>query len=134
MALFKWKEYYSVNINSIDLQHKKLVTLINSLHNEINNGFNVDEVNNLISQFKESTKHHFETEENLLKENDYKLFLIHKEKHDELIEEVREFGENLIEDRADAISSLNIMIEKLKHHFLEMDRPYSPFLTARGVS
>ena len=133
MALFQWKEYYSVNIDSVDLQHKQLVTLINNLHKEVNNGFDINEVNNLIAKFMESTKNHFECEESLMQENDYKLYKVHKEEHDKLIGEVENFRENLNESRTDVISSINILIEKLKLHFLEMDKHYSPFLTSRGV-
>jgi len=133
MALFQWKEYYSVNIDSVDLQHKQLVTLINSLHKEINNGFDREEVKSLLDHFMESTQSHFENEESLMLENDYKLYHLHKREHEQLIDDVKKFSQNLDESRSGVISELSNLIEKLKLHFLEMDKHYSPFLTSRGV-
>lgn len=38
MALFVWSDKYSVNINEIDNQHKKLVDILSSLHDSMKAG------------------------------------------------------------------------------------------------
>ena len=79
MAAINWNEGYSVKIETIDNQHKKLIELINSFYENINNGSNKERLLELIKAMKDYTIYHFSTEEKYLKKVKYPDFNKHKQ-------------------------------------------------------
>ncbi len=60
MALFNWSEEYSVNVNGLDNQHKKLVDLINELHSAMKEGKSKEVLGKIIEELISYTKFHFQ--------------------------------------------------------------------------
>ena len=67
MAVLKWSESLSVEVASIDEQHKRLIGLINSFYEDLNLGSSKEKMLELIKALKEYTVYHFSTEERYMK-------------------------------------------------------------------
>jgi len=108
MAYMNWTENLSVEIREIDEQHKKLVSLINSLHDGMKSGQGKDSVEKTIAGLAAYTQYHFRTEERYMKMFGYPDFEKHKAEHDAFVAKVSDFQ--------DAYSSgkLGLSIEVMK--------------------
>lgn len=95
-----WDSKFELGIPVIDNQHKKLVTLRNSLYNEL-----IQTQSNITSDYKLSlttalqecvnyVKVHFKDEETILKAINYVNFNIHKKHHEEFIKELLKTSNN----------------------------------------
>ncbi|SRR5690606_18011607 len=84
MELIQWTEQYSVGHPLIDSQHKKLVSLINELHNAMRTGRGKSVLQKILDDLVFYTKVHFSTEENMMMKANYPGFTEHKEEHDKL--------------------------------------------------
>ncbi|HON53806.1 MAG TPA: hemerythrin domain-containing protein, partial [Bacteroidales bacterium] len=63
MALIIWNNMYSVNVESLDTQHKKLVELVNQLHDSIKSGQKDKVLTGIYNELIGYTITHFRDEE-----------------------------------------------------------------------
>ncbi|MEA1890408.1 MAG: hemerythrin domain-containing protein, partial [Pseudomonadota bacterium] len=66
---FTWKEEYSVGIDSIDQQHKKLLSLINQLQTAVDYSTGKEFEREALDELVTYTKDHFSYEEGLMEKN-----------------------------------------------------------------
>jgi hemerythrin len=90
MPLFQWSQEMSVNVKEIDEQHKKLVDLINLLHDSMKSGKGKDVLSRVLNDLTDYTVYHFGTEEKLFQKYGYPEYLRHKKEHDDLTKQVVE--------------------------------------------
>lgn len=135
MALITWNEQLSVNIGKIDLQHKKLVELINRLCDAMQQGKGKEALGNVLSELKDYTVYHFNTEEKLFQEHGYPRYQLHKKEHDDLTKQVEELKDKF--DKGDimiTIKVLNFLKDWLNQHITGSDKIYTPFLNSKGIT
>ena len=128
-----WKDSYSVGIESIDNDHKKLIHLINNLQTAID--YKTDKLieKQTLDEVIDYTHYHFDREEGLMEENGYPDFVAHKAKHKEMIEKVNEFVLEFETDEEDAIQSLLAYLKSwLINHINGTDKEYSEYLISKG--
>jgi len=130
----EWKDEYSVGIDSIDRQHKKLLSLINQLQTAVDYSTGEEFERDALDELVDYTKTHFSYEEGLLEQNNYPDFEPHKKQHKEMIEHV---GEVLSEYEKDHDTAMSNAVEFLKSwlikHINGTDKQYSSFLIEKGV-
>lgn len=129
-----WKDSYSVGIESIDNDHKKLLHLINNLQTAVD--YKTDKLfeRQTMDEVIDYTKYHFNREEGLVEQNDYPNFVPHKAKHEKMIEKVNEYAQAYEEDESAAIESLLAYLKSwLINHICATDQEYSEFLISKGV-
>lgn len=129
MALFNWSEEYSVNVNGLDNQHKKLVDLINELHSAMKEGKSKEVLGKIIEELISYTKFHFSAEETLMLQNKFPGLSKHKEEHEAFTKKVIEFEEKFL--RGSVVLSQEIIIflkDWLLNHIQVTDKNYSPYL------
>jgi hemerythrin len=85
MKLIPWMQEYNTGIVMIDAQHKRLVDIINKLHNAIQAGSDQETLVGILSKLTDYTKYHFDFEEGLLEKLSYTGLENHKEEHQEFI-------------------------------------------------
>jgi hemerythrin len=129
-----WKDSYSVGIESIDNDHKKLIHLINNLQTAIDyktdRQFEIQTMDEVIDY----THYHFDREEGLMEDNGYPGFVAHKAKHKEMIAKVNEYVLEFETDEEDSIQSLLAYLKSwLIKHINGTDQEYSEFLISKGV-
>ncbi len=130
----EWKDEYSVGIDSIDQQHKKLLNLINQLQTAVDYSTGEEFEREALDELVDYTKTHFTYEEGLMEQNDYPDFEPHKAQHVEMIKKVEEV---LAEYDKDPESAMSNAVEYLKDwlikHINGTDKQYSSFLIEKGV-
>lgn len=88
MGLFAWSEDLSVGNKFIDDDHKKLVAMVNSFHDAMEQGRGNDVIGKVLHNLVIYTKEHFSREEAEMQRIKYPKYLAHKLEHDKLIKEV----------------------------------------------
>ncbi len=127
--LMPWGPKLALGIDEIDNQHKKLVFLINRLHKAMKLKKGNQKSEEILNELTEYTKFHFQYEEGLFEESDYPEIDEHLTIHNSLVEQVVEFKTQFEEGKASLTMDLmNFLNDWLKHHILENDKGYVPFL------
>ena len=130
----EWKDSYSVGIDSIDQQHKKLLNLINQLQTAVDYSTGEEFEREALDELVDYTKTHFSYEEGLMKDNDYPDFEQHKAQHENMFHKVQEV---LAEYEKDQDTAMSNAVEYLKdwliNHINGTDKQYSSYLIGKGV-
>ncbi len=135
MALFSWDKSYSVNINSIDAQHKKLIDLINNLHDSMRQGKGKEVLGSIFNELASYTIYHFNHEEELFAKYDYAERNRHKAEHEKLIVQINELKNNYNKgSNVLTMEVMNFLKMWLSDHIMGSDRKYSSFLNQKGVN
>jgi len=134
MSLFVWDAKYSVDINEIDRQHKRLFGLFNELYEAMQEGHADDVIDNVLSRIVDYTAYHFETEEKLFAQYGYHDAAAHRAEHAKLTEQVTTLVQKLeAGDVHVSLATLKLLSDWLNNHILGSDQKYAPFLIANGV-
>jgi hemerythrin len=89
MALMEWYDHlYSVRVEVIDDQHKKLVSLINELHAALQSGKGNDAFGGILKELVQYIDYHFKSEEELMTRINYPALERHRELHKDLTRQV----------------------------------------------
>lgn len=76
-----WNESFSVGVQELDNQHKKLIKILNKLIKMANAEVFSETVSDTLTEMTKYAAIHFETEEKLMKKFNYPDFDAHKEQH-----------------------------------------------------
>lgn len=130
----EWDDSYSVGIESIDLEHKKLVSLINRLQTAVDYSTGTEFEQEALDELVDYTKTHFGHEEELLQKNNYADLEAHKAEHANMIKKVESV---IAEYRKNPDQSLSTAVDFLKNwlinHINGTDKRYTVHLHGRGV-
>jgi hemerythrin len=134
MALIQWNANLSVNITEIDLQHQRLVAMINELNDAMAKGRGRDVLGQILAGLASYTATHFATEEKYFDRYGYPASAAHKQEHRDFTAKVLEFKQGFDEGRFGlSVSVMNFLGDWLRHHIKGSDMNYGPFLNAKGV-
>lgn len=135
MSLISWDKSYSVGIQSIDEQHKRLFNLLNALHDAMKQGKGTSAAQGVLSELVDYTRTHFAAEETMMQKFAYPGLEQHRMVHRELTARVTAFQEEYRSGRAAlSVSLMDFLQSWLTHHIYGMDKGYSGFLCARGAA
>ena len=135
MPLVVWSEKLSVGVRSIDDQHKKLVTLLNQLHDGMMAGKGKEVIGGVLKGLIDYTANHFRYEEELFARIGYPDGAAHKHDHDELVRKVVEIQKKYEQSGPGALTIpvMNFLKDWLTAHILGSDMKYRAHLVAKGV-
>ena len=134
MALFNWTDSYSVKISSIDIQHKRLVDMINALHDAMAQGKGRDIMSGLVNNLTTYALRHFAEEEKHMTQHGYPDLAVHKAQHEAFKQKVGDFQRKLAEGKTNVtMEVMTFLKDWLSKHILEMDKKYGPYLNEKGV-
>ncbi|MEH6627976.1 MAG: bacteriohemerythrin [Motiliproteus sp.] len=129
-----WKDEYSVGIESIDKDHKKLLNLINQLQTASTNFTGEEFERNALDELVKYTKYHFVREEKMMEDNGYPQFAAHKKEHEAMVAEVVDRVSYYESNEEQAIDELLVYLKNwLINHISGTDQQYSGFLKGKGV-
>ena len=135
MPFVEWTERLSVGVTSIDDQHKKLVSLINQLHDGMLSGKGREILSSVLKGLIDYTTTHFKYEEDIFVRTGYPDAAAHKAAHADLVRQVKEIERKL--DQAGpatlTIKTMNFLKDWLTSHIQGEDKRYSPHFAAKGV-
>jgi hemerythrin len=134
MALLTWSKKYSVEVQSIDKQHKKLFDMINELHDAMRAGKGSVLAPEIVKRLAAYSREHFADEESKMKLAHYPDFASHKAEHDKLLGEVAALAMGIRDGKTVITMELQEFLQDwLKTHIAERDRKYSACLQAAGI-
>lgn len=134
MAMFEWKDEYSVNIREIDEQHKQLVAMINELHEAMMQQRGQDVLGGLLNNLVSYCNNHFATEERLMEAHGYPDYAPHKTKHKKMTAKVLELNNDLKSGKRNiTIEVSQFLKDWLDKHILGTDKKYAAYLNSKGV-
>ncbi len=135
MSLVTWDASYSVNVSKCDEDHKKLFSLLNSLHDAMKEGHGNEVIQKVVQELANYARYHFSQEELLLSKTNYPNLSSHKAQHSNFITKVEEFQLALKDGSlSQPIKVTQFIKDWLASHIKQTDREYSAHLNASGVS
>lgn len=125
-----WDERYSVDHCSVDEQHKRIFTILDTLQNSCNGGSDSSTILEAIDGLFEYTQTHFQAEEQLMLKGNYDKYEEHKLLHEQFIDSILIYREQfeLIGASEIAVLLCNKLKEWLIGHILFVDQDYAHHL------
>ncbi len=134
MDFLKWSSAESVGNKLIDDQHKSMVVIVNQIHSAVE-AVNKKMIIKLCSELEINVKEHFETEEELMKGNNFQGYISHKLEHDRLYNKVLKLSYDVEEDYSLAnMDFLNSFKTWFYNHLELNDKKLGEFLKNRDVN
>ena len=134
MPLISWSDQLSAGIEEIDTQHKKLVQLINGLHDHMLAGDAGDIMGKVLDRVIEYTVFHFGTEERLMSEYEYPQSPVHKLEHQKLVSTAVDLQNKLKTGQGHiTMETMKFLKDWLQNHILKSDKVFGKFLQSKGV-
>jgi len=126
---FVWKQDYSVGIQKIDEQHKRMFDIINEFYTsftENNTHAKLGETLNLLLDY---AQYHFSTEEQFFVNSNYINTIEHIEEHKKFVLTINGFVNDFTQGEVAFIYRLiNFLRNWLVNHILQEDQKYSEHL------
>lgn len=135
MALFEWKDSYSVGIESIDEDHKGLINIINELFDAVSHGKAKEHLSGVLAKLIDYTKIHFKREETYFEKTNYPLLEEHKQQHDAFIVRINNLQKDF--DKMNltiSVELLKFLTDWLVNHILSVDRKYKEHFQKYGLT
>ena len=131
MEIIKWQDIYEVHIEEIDSQHKKLVSLVNTMAGAMRSGKGKTVIGKVLKELVDYTAYHFETEEKYFLQHDYPEYEAHKQMHRDLTRRALEMKKTF--DQGKPLVTTQVMLflsEWLNKHIVEEDRKFGRYVDA----
>lgn len=132
--LIEWSSGLSVNVPSIDEQHKKLVNMINALNHAMERGLTDEAIQSIFDGLLAYTNKHFEYEEELLNRTGFPASAAHEREHASLRSRVVEMQERVARgEMVLGVEVMDFLRDWLVNHIMGSDRAYSKHLVEHGI-
>lgn len=134
MAYIQWIDEFKVNVRVIDEQHKKLIDLINELHDAMKQAQGKAILSKVFLELIHYADYHFKTEEELFEKYNYPQFAEHKLQHDGLRNSVLELKQKFESGYVTiTIEVMKFLKGWIENHILNTDKSYSKFFNEQGL-
>lgn len=131
MQLLDWTDELSVEDDELDDQHKKLVDLINELHQGMRAGKGSAVLGEVLQRLADYTAEHFAREEHICAQCTFPDLAAHRAAHAQLLTEVQNLRQRF--DSGELLLSVETL-DFLKHWVADLivqsDKRYSPYVRA----
>jgi two-component system, NtrC family, sensor kinase len=125
MSILNWNDQLLVGIDSVDQQHRQLVSLINRLDEVVALGADQQTIVETVNQLADYTVYHFRHEDELMENAGFnlELFAEHRKQHQEFVDKMERVQSEAQSD-ASVISKdlLDFLVDWLCHHILKTDK------------
>ncbi|MBP2651369.1 MAG: Methyl-accepting chemotaxis protein [Firmicutes bacterium] len=129
MALIEWNQNFSVSVAELDKEHKKLVDMINSLHESMKSGKGKEIIAKILDEITDYALKHFNHEEKLMVQYNYQTYEEHKAVHDNFVKKIAELRTLHDQKLLHAGQLLNTLQDWLINHICDVDKNYSSILS-----
>jgi len=135
MPLMTWNDKMSVGVAVIDEEHKKLVGLLNELHDGITTNQAKDKLGRVLDGLISYTATHFAHEERLFAQIHYVDTAAHVKEHQDLVKQVLDVQKRFKAGETGTLSMevMNFLKRWLVGHIQGSDKKYGPHLNAKGI-
>ncbi|MDC0336012.1 bacteriohemerythrin [Pseudodesulfovibrio sp.] len=126
MPIITWEHAYTVDVDRIDNQHKRLVEMINKAYDHAETMEEGEVLHDLLDDLRDYTLHHFGTEEAMMKGSGYPEEALHLEEHDH-------FREKMAGTELDPIDIFKFLADWLRTHIQGTDKRFADYLIEKGL-
>jgi hemerythrin len=134
MALMEWSPAFSVKVKKYDDQHKKLLDLVNQLHEAMKAGEGNNVLGTVLQSLISYTGSHFADEEKMMQANAYPDYTKHKAAHEALVKKVLDLQQKFQAGNAMlTMSVLSFLKEWLVTHIQGEDKKYGIYFNSKGI-
>ena len=131
-AFFPWISSFATGLEPVDSQHKKLVEMLNTLFEAMNERKGAEVVGVILDEMLDYAENHFVAEEALFEKYEVADRVQHKKEHDLFRAQLDRFQENRRAGRIQLTVEVAVFLKDwLKHHILQSDRKSVALLRAR---
>ena len=123
MSFIQWKDSFSVGVEEIDNQHKKLIQILAGFRAAVQERKGKEAVEATINEMADYAIMHFSTEEKHMLKADYPDYGTHKSEHDNFVEEILSFRKAFTEGKITlCMQVLTFLSRWLSDHILDTDK------------
>lgn len=135
MSFMIWTEEMSVGVESLDEDHKRLIELLNRLHENVEAGKTGKALEKVIEQMVKYTQYHFTREEALFNQAGFPQAAEHHHEHEMLMRRALSLQARFEngQSRELSLEAMDVLQRWLSSHILGSDREYIPYLRAKGI-
>lgn len=134
MAIFAWKDEYSVGIEEIDQQHRQLVGILDELYTAMLKARGAEQVEATLERLFAYTREHFATEERLFRKHCYPEEREHAAEHAALIARLTKFRKEHQRGKPVGVELMLSIKEWFVEHLQTTDHRYVGFFRSVGVA
>jgi len=136
MGDIEWNEGMSVGVESIDQDHKILLSLINEINEAINNDSTHLIIKIIFEKLEKYVKEHFSREELLLEQCNYEGLAEHKQQHVEFINKIPKLRNQLLHaDTVEVAQEVHLFLFNwLMTHIIIDDMSYAQTVHDHGLA
>lgn len=126
MAFFIWDDRYSVHVQEMDEQHKRLFAIMEQLHHAMTGGKGNDTLVEVLKGLHDYTSEHFSKEEQYMQKVGYLGLAEQKRQHTLFIQKISEYENNLKDKKLGlSIDVMNFLKDWLINHIQASDAKYT---------
>lgn len=122
MTLLQWKPAYSLGVPSVDLEHRELISMINSTYENMDNNFDSDSIEACLEDIFAGISSHFALEELHMRNAAYGEYAAHKAQHEQLLDQLRDMMDEFEDDPESGRNTLqSCLSDWFGKHFATFD-------------
>jgi hemerythrin len=134
MELIKWRESYETGIRSMDVQHQKLIELINKLYKVLRRDESSELIQEVLVEMTQYAEKHLHEEEGILKANSYPDFADHIAIHQGYRDTLKTLLTESKKGNGTAVQDTYAFLRQWwMGHIVTEDKKYGEFLKSKGV-
>lgn len=132
--LLTWNDSLLTGFDEVDLQHKKLISVINDVHTAMNapKASYATGMAKALKRLTEYTYYHFDEEEKFMRAHDYPELAEHRKEHQAFIEQVNKQIQTLSQaEPEDGFRFYRFLGSWLLNHIAKSDHAWAAYITTR---
>jgi len=134
MSLIEWNDSLSVEIPSLDDQHKQLIALLNQLNDAMKAGKAKEILSTVLKEVIDYTAYHFTTEEQYMDKVAFTGAFSHKTEHKKLVDKALSLHRDVEAGKLMVtIEVMQFLQEWVTNHILGTDKKYTAAFKAQGI-
>lgn len=134
MPIVTWCDDYNVNVEEIDIQHRKILELVNNLHSSVEACIDKNDLKDLLVELVEFTRMHFSTEEQLMEKYDHPEREEHLSEHRILLQHMTDLVAVVSRGKYPTFySDYDVSTDWAMVHISEFDKGLGAFLNSKDV-
>ena len=133
MQPFKLDERLLMGIQKIDEQHNQFIDLLNRMVVSMHHPYAEEEMEQLIVKLSDFARHHFDTEENLLRDIKFPSLRDHAIAHIRFVDKVGIFSDGLLTQHTNMDQFVLFTFKWLEDHIKSFDTNYYQYVTKHNL-
>ena len=128
--MYQWSDEYSLGIEEIDQQHRRLIEIANQIYEIMNDQWRLDKYNQILEvlgEMKDYTIYHFKSEEEYMAKIGYKKRFSHAIEHSAFVEKLNAVDLRDIDEKQDKYlrDLLGFITDWVVNHIMTTDKLYA---------